>query len=269
MIVYGLQLLCDQVVHQRFFAELYVREGCPVQTEPTTQQQQLISGYQLLAAGEQQQQQQQQGPCSYIARLLRRDVRREVQRVLQMTTQDWLDFFANLVPRLVLLLELCHRADHLGRLLQETGPAGNAAPLSAHASTCPPPACNLPSTAQHSPAAAPLVDGASHQAQPGSSVVAHPADSSSGTVLSDWFGQHPPLGQFPTDYQQLQEIADSMVTTCMLAYVFNHVPLLQACASSYSPGPKVQPTQQHWEMVADKLHLTELQELHMCICLAE
>jgi hypothetical protein len=62
---------------------------------------------------------------------------------------------------------------------------------------------------------------------------------------------------------------DSAVTTVMLAYLFNHVPLLQACASSYSPGPQVQPTQQHWAMVAHKLHLTELQELHMCICLAE
>jgi hypothetical protein len=71
------------------------------------------------------------------------------------------------------------------------------------------------------------------------------------------------LDKCPTDYQQLQELVDGIVTRSMLAYVFNHVPLLQAFASSYSPGPKVQPTQQHWEMVADKLHLTELQELEM------
>jgi hypothetical protein len=75
-------------------------------------------------------------PCSYIAGLLRRDMREEVQRVLQMTPQDFLDSSANLVPRLVLLLELCHRADHLGHGLQETGPAGRE--HSAHASTCPP-----------------------------------------------------------------------------------------------------------------------------------
>lgn len=97
-----------------------------------------------------------------------------------------------------------------------------------------------------------------------------PSSPAGSSILAQWFGGQPPLGQSPAaDYQQLQEAVDHIVTHVMLAYVFNHVPLLEACAFSFSPGPQVRPTAQHWEQVADRLQLTELQQLHWTLCLAE
>jgi hypothetical protein len=275
--------MCDQLVHQHFYEGLYVKQshlaGHARLEQPT--QKQLNASSEPDAASDQQQQ-QPLVPCSYIVGLLRRDLQQEIQQVLRMTPQDWLDHFAGLMPQIVLLLELCHRADQhspqlqaatpSGSGLQESCPAGQAHP--AHGCRDQPPASAgagpLASMYHPALAAAGHLPSLDQHVQSSSRNGRALAVSTGDNLLGAWFGQHPPLGQAPlSDYQQLQEVMDNVAIKVMLGYVFNHVPILQACTSSYSPGLQVQPTQQHWEMVADKLHLTELQELHMCICLAE
>jgi len=94
--------------------------------------------------------------------------------------------------------------------------------------------------------------------------------SCSSDIMVQWFGRQQPLGFVAAaDCERLQETIDSTATLVMLAYVFNHVPLLEACACSYSPGPQLRPGPQHWRTVSDRLQLTHMQELHMSICLAE
>lgn len=86
------QVLCDQVLHQKFLNELLVRHGCAGQPCPQQQGQQELPG------------QQQQVPCSHIAELLRRDVSQQIQQVLKMTAADWLHMFADLFPKVCRLV---------------------------------------------------------------------------------------------------------------------------------------------------------------------
>lgn len=277
------------MVHQQFLCSLFLTQG----------RWELLQGQTLDALAQQLAEQQpyspplqqhkEQSPSSYVARLLKTDnVHVQVQQVLQMTSADWLQYFANLFPKLVLLLELCHRADQHSMQLQDAGNttsdhAAAAQDTPAQGAPSCSPVSSMPGLSMRTDCA---VNGAHAQlahaaAQPmqqvqdtGQQAHSTPVDPSAvvpaANVLSYWFSTQPPLGQSVcADYQQLQEVVDRVATHVMLAYVFNHVPLLQACTYSYSPGPQVRPTAQHWESVADHLHLTELQELHMSLCLDE
>jgi hypothetical protein len=240
------------VLHQQFLCELFKNKGL--------WQQQLCSP---APWPNQQQHSKKQTPFSYVARLLHKDVQTQVQRVLRMSAQDWLVYFANMFPKLVFLLELCHRSYQHSPTLQ---PAGKDDSDSAYQHI---PAQGLSCTAS---AVALNTLGQHRQAQSAMpcSTVGSVCAGTQPDLLACWFGNHPPLGQSPSaDYQQLVDTVDSMATLVMLAYVFNHVPLLQACTCSYSPGPQVRPTAKHWENVTDKLHLTQLQEVHMSLCLEE
>lgn len=96
------------------------------------------------------------------------------------------------------------------------------------------------------------------------------AANNGGNLLSQMFGGAPPLGLCAAaDYEQLQEVIDDVATLVMLAYVFNEVPMLEACTQSYCSGPQLRPGPTHWQLVAQRMQLTPLQELHMSICLAE
>lgn len=171
---------------------------------------------------------QQEVPASYVARLLRNDVQKQVQQVLQMTACDWLRYFADLFPRLTMLLELCQRSDASPLMLEDSNNNSNN-------------------------------DASSRLDTPAST-----DDMETSTV------QEAPMGlSARADYHRLQETIDSTATLVMLAYVFNHMPLLHACAASYNPGAPIQPTPKHWQRVADRLALTPTQELQWSICLAE
>jgi hypothetical protein len=249
------QLLCDQVLHQQFLCELFVTQG----------------RWELLPLS--------QVPCSYVAQLLQQpeNVQARLQQVLRLSPAGWLSYFANLFGKVVCLLELCHRSDQhgtplapagqqllAGQQLQDSGPAQQAA-MHGPGPQRPQAPLALPdpdSRLQLHTSAGPLQADASCGC---ATVGAAPPN-----LLAHWFRGQPPLGQDPAaDYAQLQELVAGVAADVMLAYVFNHVPLLEACSYSYSPGPHVRPTAQHWETVADRLHLTELQELHMSLCLDE
>lgn len=240
-----MQLLCDQVLHQQYLCELFVTQG----------------RWELLPLS------QQKVPSSYVVRLLQQeDVPARMQQVLRLSPAGWLSYFANLFGKVVCLLELCHRSDHRAttptvarQQLQNSSPAQQAATHD------PAPQCSqVPLALPDADPRLQLHRSAALQRGASCGCAAPP------NILAHWFRGQPPLGQDPAaDYAQLQELIAGVAVDVMLAYVFNHVPLLEACSYSYSPGPHVQPTAQHWEAVADRLHLTELQELHMSLCLDE
>lgn len=240
------QLLCDQVLHQQYLCELFVTQG----------------RWDLLALS------QHEVPSSYVVRLLQQeDVQARMQQVLRLSPTGWLYYFANLFGKVVCLLELCHRSDQLAtppttvarQQPQNSSPAQQAATHDA-APQCP----QVPLALPDADSRLQLHRSAALQGAASCGCAAPP------NILAHWFRGQQPLGQDPAaDYAQLQELVAGVAVDVMLAYVFNHVPLLEACSCSYSPGPNVQPTAQHWEAVADRLHLTELQELHMSLCLGE
>ncbi len=59
------------------------------------------------------------------------------------------------------------------------------------------------------------------------------------------------------------------MTTVLLALLHNHLPLLEASACSISPGKAFGAGMQHWQLVAQRLQLTEQQELHLAVCVEE
>lgn len=247
------QLLCDQVLHQQYLCELFVTQG----------------RWELLPLS--------QHPSSYVVRLLQQaNVQARLPQVLRLSPAGWLSYFANLFGKVVCLLELCHRSDQHAtphttarqQLQNSSSPAQQAAQTHDPAPQCPQVPLALPDATDprlqqlHRPAAL---------QRPADAINSCACTGGPPNILAHWFrGHQPPLGQDPAaDYAQLQELITDVAVDVMLAYVFNHVPLLEACSYSYSPGPHVQTTVQHWEAVADHLHLTELQELHMSLCLDE
>lgn len=44
---------------------------------------------------------------------------------------------------------------------------------------------------------------------------------------------------------------------------------LQASVCSFTAGPAYAPAEWYWQLVVQRLHLTELQELHLAVCMQE
>jgi hypothetical protein len=71
------------------------------------------------------------------------------------------------------------------------------------------------------------------------------------------------------DLAQLLNTVNSAMTLQLLALLHNPVPLLQALVCNYSPGQVVAAGMPHWQMVAQRLQLTEEQEVQLSVCHAE
>jgi hypothetical protein len=71
------------------------------------------------------------------------------------------------------------------------------------------------------------------------------------------------------DLCQLLYTVDTAMTLQLLALLHNPLPLLQALVCNYSPGQAVAAGMPHWQMVAQRLQLTEDQEVQLSVCHSE
>jgi hypothetical protein len=158
--------------------------------------------------------------CSYTAELLRTATPADLISVANMTTQGWHEQFYALFLRLVVLLELVNR--NSAEAAQDA--AGSTAVGNAAAGT------PVPDTA--AAAAAGLS-------------AAEPAAAAAASlefirqVVSS--GPHGALAQ-------VQATVDVHVRRVAIAYMFNHVPLLEACTADFATRQTSVPPPGHWQV---------------------
>lgn len=209
-------------------------------------------------------------PDSYVARLLRQACAPQIERVLQMTAQDWVQFFADLFPQVLAQLEVCSRSeyDYDPASMPAVGADADACAGAMHGSD------NSPEDG-HMQQAARCLSGAAGSALAHSGAVPDAAAATrcpgrKASQPQQWCWQQQPLGASPAiDRELLRQTIDSAVQLIMLAWLLNHVPALAASDCCLNGGPSGQPGLQHWEAVADRLQLTDSQELQISICMAE
>lgn len=199
-----------------------------------------------------------QAAASYTAGLLRRATPQQVAAVMAMTADDWTHELVVLFPRLVVLLELMNRCEHMAEADDAGGSgSGSSSPQQQPGSAVP------GSTGPSAGAAG--ADTPAAGAQANGRMRCWP-------VMADMLGLQGELGASPSaDAQQLERMVDATVTKVLLAYMHNHCPMLEAAMRSYAPGMagiSVVP-HGHWERVTDRLQLSEAQALHLSLAWGE
>jgi hypothetical protein len=164
---------------------------------------------------------------SYTAELLRTATPEDLYSVANMTTQGWHEQFYALFLRLVVLLELVNR--------NSAEAAQDAAGVTATGSTAAAAAATgalVPDTAAAAAAAAGI-----SAAEPAAAAAASP----------EFLRQLVSSGPHGT-LAQMQATVDVHVRRVVIAYMFNHVPLLEACTADYATRQPSIPPPGHWQV---------------------
>jgi len=252
-----LQVLCDMLVHAEFICkwiEAVTNPAANCSAFGTPDQPYVQLGVQF-----------PQFPDSYVAGLLRQATPRQVQQVLSMDAQAWADWMTAQFAQLLVQLERWARREFdssnstmpteasdpsstaNGVLLQQSAHG----PSQTVAGRYPQQPC---STANGStPAAAPT----SGQADAG-------GRGGPGQLQLPW--QQPSISA-GHDRAALLQTLDMCVLINLLGCTMNYTPVIQADAILTAGSGNGE--NHDWEAVADRLQLTEMQELHLSICMAE
>lgn len=225
----GLQVLCDLLVHQDFCEKLLTAAAEVDRHEAAQLHAVLLQTLTAPVPGLRQQ--QSTLPCSYLTQLLRQSTVDQVQRVVSMSAQDWVDFWGSLFPQFLVQLELCERSSYDEFLLM----------------------CG--------PTASDSLDSCSAQ---GSGSCSSCADHRRNT---DCPAQDPGC---PNQHcAGMQQVVDNAAQLLALGYLLHHVPALEAVRLRLDSASGGAPDLQHWERVVDRLQLTELQEEQVAVMAAE
>jgi hypothetical protein len=160
---------------------------------------------------------------SYTAELLRTATPEDLYSAANMTTQGWHEQFYALFLRLVVLLELVNR--------NSAEAAQDAAGVTAMGNAAAAAGALVPDTAAAAAAA-----GVS-AAEPAAAAAASP----------EFLRQLVSSGPHGT-LAQMQATVDLHVRRVVIAYMFNHVPLLEACTADYATRQPSIPPPGHWQV---------------------
>jgi hypothetical protein len=167
---------------------------------------------------------------SYTAELLRTAMPAELYSVAHKTAGEWQAQFYELFLRIVVLLELINRssdAAQAGSAVEPGNTTDAAAPAAAAASS---------GGSQRLTLAA----GTSGAAAAGQNAAAAAAGAGQlGDVLFSG-----PQGAL----EELERLIDTHVRQVVIAYMFNHVPLLEACTADYATRQVSAPSPGHWQV---------------------
>lgn len=164
--------------------------------------------------------------CSYAAHLLRTTTVEEFRCVTSMTVRDWQEQFHDLFLQLIVLLELVNRCSDLDA---EDAPEQDGPPAAEAAAACQAPGGAADATAAGTRDAA----GAAAAGQ-----ASHPLPATAS-------GRAGPTSSM----QQLEALVDTYVRRVLLAYLYNHMPLLEAVMTNYATKQPAVPRASHWEVI--------------------
>jgi hypothetical protein len=178
---------------------------------------------------------------SYTAELLRTATPSDLHSVANMTPQGWHQTLYELFLQLVVLLEFVNRSS--------AGAAHNAGNAAVGSSSQLPPLAEASWTAAAAEAAAPETAAASaaglSAAEPAARAAARPE-----------FIQHAVCGGPQGTLEQLQCTVDVVMRRVVLAYMFNHVPLLEACSVEYASNLPASPPAVHWQVRSAEIQIS-------------